>query len=340
MKGECIMNEKITFCETCRKDVTFYIDDILIKNTLKGSIYAYTGKKAICSECNNEVYVAHIEDENLKALYDAYRQKNGIISLEKILEIPQKYNIGKRPFSLLLDWGEMTFTRYCEGDMPAKQYSDILLRIYNEPDFYLSLLEKNKGNLKSLTAYEKSKRSTLELPGQQKRLESKVDEVISYLLFQCEDITPLALQKALYYIQGFYSAFVEKFMFDDDCEAWIHGPVYREIYSRYSSYRFDPIKGENGFDISVFTDSEKAVIDSVIQYLCCYSGKILERFTHSEMPWIKTRGNLPANANSDRIISKDFIREYFLAVKQKYAMLVPNDIENYSKVMFNRILKC
>jgi len=65
--------------------------------------------------------------------------------LEKILEIPQKYNIGKRPISLLLGWGEMTFTRYCDGDMPTKQYSDVLQRIYDDPAFYLSLLEENKG---------------------------------------------------------------------------------------------------------------------------------------------------------------------------------------------------
>jgi hypothetical protein len=82
-------------------------------------------------------------------LYDVYRQNNGIISLEKILEIPRKYNIGKRPLSLLLGWGEMTFSKYCEGDMPTKQYSNILLKIYDDPAYYKELLEKNKDNLKS-----------------------------------------------------------------------------------------------------------------------------------------------------------------------------------------------
>lgn len=333
------MKEKIAFCETCRKDAAYYIKTVAMKNTLKGEEYAYAGKKAFCSECNAEVYVNELEDENLKALYDAYRQKNGIISLENILEIPQKYNIGKRPLSLLLNWGEMTFSRYCEGDMPTKQYSDTLQRVYNEPEFYLSILEENKGNLKSLAAYEKSKRSTLALLGQKKPAASKVDDVIGYILFQCEDITPLALQKALYYIQGLYYAFMGTFLFEDDCEAWVHGPVYRDIYNRYSSYRFDPVEGDKDFDVSVFTDEEKAVIDSVIQCFCCYSGKILENFTHSEMPWLKTRGNLLADAHSNRIISKESIGGYFAAVKQKYNMLTPNDIENYTQVMFNRIIK-
>lgn len=332
--------EKMTFCETCRKDVPYYLKTVTMKGTLKGEEYEYTGKQAFCSECNAEVYVAEIEDANLKALYDAYRQKNAIISLENILEIPQKYNIGKRPLSLLLNWGEMTFSRYCEGDMPTKQYSDTLQKIYNEPEFYLTMLEENKANLKSLMAYEKSKRTTLELLGQAQSTKSKVDEVIGYLLYKCEDITPLALQKALYYVQGLYYAFMDTFLFEDDCEAWVHGPVYRDIYNRYSSYRFDPIEGEKEFDVSVFTDEEKAIIDSVVQYFCCYSGKILECFTHSEIPWLKTRGNLPSEAHSNRIISKEMIAEYFTAVKQKYNMLVPDDVENYAKVMFERNFKC
>ena len=156
------MNEKITFCEECRKDVTYYIEDIDLKSTLKGEEYTYRSKKAICSECNNEVYVASIEDENLKSLYDACRHKNDIIPLEKILEIPQKYNIGKRPLSQLLNWGELTFTRYCEGDMPTKLYSDTLQKIYDTPEFYISLLEDNKKAISSI-AYEKSKKAALEL---------------------------------------------------------------------------------------------------------------------------------------------------------------------------------
>ncbi|MEA1959693.1 MAG: DUF4065 domain-containing protein [Bacillota bacterium] len=333
------MNDKKTFCEQCRKDVIYYVDSVPMKGVLKGEEYAYTGRETVCAECGAEVYVAVIEDENLKALYDAYRQSHGVISLEKILEIPQKYSIGKRPVSLLLGWGEMTFTRYCDGDMPTKQYSDVLQRIYEEPAYYLSLLEENKGNLKSQTAYEKSKRATLQLLGAQKTMVFKVDEVVGYLLFQCEDITPLALQKALYFIQGFYYAFMNCFLFTEDCEAWVYGPVYRGIYNRYSSYRFDPIESDTEFDVSIFTNSEKAIIDSVIQNLCCYSGKMLERFTHSEMPWLKTRGDLPADTHSNRIISKDAIGEYFSSVKQKYNMLTPNDIENYTRVMFERAIK-
>lgn len=331
------MKKNKTFCEECRREVKYSIETILMKGKLKGEEYGYTGKRTICIECGSEVYVADIEDENLKALYDAYRQKNGIISLEKILEIPQKYNIGKRPLSLLLGWGEMTFSRYYDGDMPSKQYSDILQKVYNDPAYYKALLEENRDNLKSVQAYEKSKRKVQELLGEENNTGSKLELIIQYLLYKCQDITPLALQKALYYVQGFYYAFERQFLFNEDCEAWVHGPVYRNVYNRYSSYRFDPIESVEDFDESVFTTSEKAILDSIIKNFCCYSGKTLERFTHLEKPWLHTRDGLPVDAHSDRIIFKGLIGEYFIAVKEKFCMLTPGDIEGYSKAFFEQI---
>lgn len=327
------MEKGMTFCEECRTDVTYSVETFPTKKTLKEKEYRYIHKKARCEKCGLDVYVPEVIDYNLKALYDAYRQKNDIISLEKILEIPEKYKIGKRPLSLLLGWGEMTFTRYCDGDMPSKQYSDVLQNVYNRPDFYLSILEKNKDNVTQV-AYDKSKSATLELLVSQKDGTSKVDQVIGYLLFHCEDITPLALQKILYYIQGFYYAFTNEFLFNEDCEAWVHGPVYRDIYYRYADYRFNPIEGHAQPAPNDFTDSELAVIDSVIRNFCCYSGKTLEQFTHSETPWLRTRDNLPAGSPSNRIIQKELIGEYFSAVKQKYAMLKPNDIGSYAKDLF------
>lgn len=162
----------------------------------------------------------------MKALYDQYREKNDIVSLDVILKISEKYAIGKRPLSLLLGWGEQTFSRYCDGDMPTKQYSDILKRVYYDPGYYDEILEKNKANLKTTASYEKSKRAVAALHGAGVSEKTKIDLAIKYLLNQCEDITPLALQKALYYIQGFYYAFYKTFLFSEECRAWVHGPVY------------------------------------------------------------------------------------------------------------------
>ncbi|MDO4982186.1 MAG: DUF4065 domain-containing protein [Eubacteriales bacterium] len=328
------MIENKAFCEECRNDVAFVETAVSMVGTIKDKAYHYVGKEAHCADCGAELFIPEFIDYNLRALYDVFRKENGIISLEQIREIPEKYAIGKRPLSLLLGWGEQTFTRYADGDTPTKQYSDILLRIYNDPAFYSELLEANKGNLKSELAYEKSRRAVSALLSSGTSVSSKIDAVIQYLLGQCEDITPLALQKALYYIQGFYYAFYKTFLFPEDCEAWVHGPVYRDIYFRYKDYRFDPIEKTADFNESVFSSGEKAIYDSVINHICCYSGKVLERFTHNEAPWLVTRGTLPITAPSDRIIEKSLIGDYFSNVKEKYNMICPNDIKKYAQDMF------
>lgn len=330
------MSERKVFCEECRDDSAFNVVEKQRKGTVKGEAYTYWGKEAHCAVCGAEIYVDEVNDFNLRALYDLYREKNGIVSLETVLAIPEKYDIGKRPLSLLLGWGELTFSRYCDGDMPTKQYSDTLRRIYNEPSYYAEILEKNKGSLKPV-AYEKSKKAVHALLGSAVGRKTKIDLVIEYMLSQCQDITPLALQKSLYYVQGFYYAFFENFLFSEDCEAWVHGPVYRDIYYRYRNYRFDCIEAEQVFDDSVFTSAEKAILDSVAKYICCYSGKVLERFTHLEPPWLKTRGELLEDAVSNRIIQKEEIGRFFFQVKGKYHMITPNDIREYAKSMFEQI---
>ena len=330
------MTEK-TFCEECRNDVEYTTASVPMSGRIRGKEYHYTGTEARCADCGSLVFVPEISDDNLRSLYNVFREENGIVSLDVICAIPEKYDIGKRPLSLLLGWGELTFSRYCDGDIPTRQYSDILQRIYNEPQFYSELLEANKANLKSQRTYEKTRRAVDALLSVDTPSNSKINTVIQYLLYQCEDITPLALQKALYYIQGFHFAFYRTFLFPEDCQAWTHGPVYRDIYFRYRDYRFDPIEKTTTFDASVFSASEKAICDSVINNLCCYSGKILERFTHNEAPWLTTRGDLPDSAPSDRIIEKSVIGVYFDAVKAKYNMVNPRDIKDYAQDMFQQL---
>lgn len=169
------MSERKVFCDECRNDVTFTIHEKKMEGTIKGEPYSYIGKEAHCVDCGSEIYVPEVNDFNLKMLYDVYREKNHIVSLEVVLTIPEKYAIGKRPLSLLLGWGEQTFSRYCDGDMPTKQYSEILQKLYDEPAYYAEMLENNKENLKTIASYEKSKRAVNELLGRTQNTKAKID---------------------------------------------------------------------------------------------------------------------------------------------------------------------
>ena len=99
------MLNKMVYCEECREEKLYTVSEVKKKGILKGQEYEYRGKIAHCNDCGQEVYVEEINDYNLRALYDRYRIENKIVSLEQITEIPEKYNIGKRPLSLLFGWG-------------------------------------------------------------------------------------------------------------------------------------------------------------------------------------------------------------------------------------------
>lgn len=152
------MKTKNAFCEECRNFTACKIEERETTRKLKDTNVKFIEKIAICSVCGCEVYVDELNDANLGELYSRYRQQNNIISLEKVKQIPEMYNIGKRPLSLILGWGEQTFTRYLDGYLPSQQYSKILEKIYEDPYAFLTILEANKEQI-SKVAYDKSRRA-------------------------------------------------------------------------------------------------------------------------------------------------------------------------------------
>lgn len=303
------MDNKTKFCRTCNDDVIVEIESTTLKGEIKGDSYLYEGIEP-CTACGHFIPDEEIDKHNLKLLNDTYRLQNDIISLEQIQELPKKYDIGKRPLSNLLDWGELTFTRYFNSDIPSRAYSDVLKQIYNSPEKYLGILEENKENISNKT-YEKSKLAAQNLL----QNNSKIFEVINYILTKCDDISPLAVQKLLYYCHGFYFAFFEKSLFEDKCIATEKGPYYLDFSSSLSTE----------YDL---TKTETLLIDSVIKYFGCYSSMVLTRFTTNELPYL--------NTEIKQIYCKDSMFDFFILIKNKYQMLHLDDIRNYTCDIFRK----
>ncbi len=326
------------FCETCLDDTEYVIKEEKVTDHVRGKDIKYIRKEAYCAECGSPMYIARLNDENLDALYDKIREVDNIISIEDINKILDKYNIGKRPLSLLLGWGEGTITRYLNGDLPTKNYSDILISILTDVDEMENLLELNKDKIKPV-AYRKCKDKIESLKASEIAIAKDYDmiKVVSkYIISNCEDVTPLGLQKLLYYSQAFYKLFVGSDLFKDDCEAWVHGPGYKVIYDEYKSYGRNIINLECDEEISL-DEVEETLLNNVIKYFGCYRAKILEEMTHNERPWIMTRIGLKKNESCNRIIKRELIDEYFKDVKNKYKLVNVEDMKEYSKDLFSNI---
>ncbi|RSI20648.1 DUF4065 domain-containing protein [Streptococcus sanguinis] len=329
------MANQSIFCEYCLKPVSYKVIDEKLTRTLKGQDYTFMGKTALCQECSHPIYVDEINELNKQALYKEFKKVNKIISNDDIYLILEKYCIGAKPLAQLLGWGINTIQRYLNGDIPKPTYSDQLKMILKEPKVYYSILEKNKEQLTTV-AYQKTLEKVKECLDSEEM--KKEDLVIRYLLSKNSEITPLALQKLLYYVQGFYFAFKGTFLFDSDCESWVHGPVYRDIYFKFQEFGRNPIAIEDKIDVkNRLTIFEISLLDSIVKNLSVYNGKVLEQFTHDEAPWLDARGDLKEDEPSNQIISKETIGDFFTKIKEKYQMLSVEEIAQYSKDKFKNV---
>lgn len=325
------------FCEACRDMVEYSVESVNKKKEIKGKSYSYHAQMAFCNECGEEMIVSEVRDYNLRALDHAFRKAEDLIEVKDIERILEKYEIGKRPLSLLLGWGEVTLSRYLSGDLPSKLYSDELKKILENEAYYREIIVRNKDRISDI-AFTKSLAAINNISEKSRMISSKLESAVKYLLVKSADITPLALQKLLYFSQGFYKAFTDDFLFIEDCEAWAHGPVFRHVYLKYKTFGYNPIEEKEIFldDISL-NEVEKDLLDQVVLHFGCFSGRILEHMTHSEMPWRCARGGLMDGDSSSQLIEKADIETYFKSVKNKYEMLTFGDIKDYSKDLISKI---
>ena len=314
----------IQYCEHCDKEVKCnIIEKYEVMNTF-GSEASILTKRAYCPNCHNEVWVGELHNFNLAQREAAWRRQNGYLSIQQLEELLTKYNIGKRPFSVAIGLGEQTFTNYLNGSIPKKSTQQLLSRVYNNPSFYLELVEQNKNLLNEITL----KKTIVAANNLINRNETSILFLYAtYLLAKCGDITPLQLQKMLYYTQACFIIFYNKFAFTDECEAWVHGPVYRNVYEKYRDYKYDAIP--QPLKAPELMSQETSILNLVIEYFGKYSGKILEQFTHKELPWLKAREGLSENDASNRIIDNNLIFNYFTDIKNKYKIVSLPDIQLY-----------
>jgi uncharacterized phage-associated protein len=121
-------------------------------------------------------------------------------------------------------------------------------------------------------------------------------------------ITPLKLQKLVYYAQAWHLANFGRPLFDDNFEAWAHGPANRALYAKYRDYGWEALPPEKGTNPP---DDVSAFLRSVFDTYGQYSAKKLEQMTHEEAPWMEARGDLPPEAASRAIMSNLSMRNYY-----------------------------
>ena len=125
----------------------------------------------------------------------------------------------------------------------------------------------------------------------------------------------------------FFTGFYGRTPFISRLSAWDHGPVFGHIYYLYKSFGSDSIICEVEDEL-IIDEEIKLVTDFVIKYFGCYSGKVLENFTHSESLWINTY------LEGKNTITKNEIKNFSLELIEKFNMMKIDDISKYSDYMY------
>ncbi len=149
---------------------------------------------------------------------------------------------------------------------------------------------------------------------------ANANQVADYVLgkIDVEDgdsITHLKLQKLVYYCQARSLALYGKPLYVEPIEAWLHGPVVRSIWSRFSEYEWRAIAPSERDPNSdgVLTPAQRRLVDEVWEAYGHLSGSQLRHLTHEEEPWRAARGSLPPGARSSAEISRDSMRAFYRA---------------------------
>lgn len=133
----------------------------------------------------------------------------------------------------------------------------------------------------------------------------------------------LKLQKLVYYSQALHLAMYDgEPLFNGKFQAWIHGPVNRELYDRfkdtkslYSIIGLEEVRKE--FNPESLEVEHQDHIDAVLEAYGHYSGSQLEALSHREEPWLKARVGYGLTDRCEVEIDESVMRSYYWAQQQE-----------------------
>ena len=214
------------YCPYCKKEVEYKIEKRDLKE-FRGIEVNTFENVAICNECNQDLYVNEIENENNERVYQIYREKANIINAEDIIKLREKYDISQRELTSILGFGKMTINRYERGGLPTKSQSDyIKLLIENDDKFIEKVKEAYEKNNINEKTYNKIISEDIEKGISKKEVQDnirrylksvlnrkpdiyngyksfdleKVENIISYIASKVKNLTITSLNKYLWYI--------------------------------------------------------------------------------------------------------------------------------------------
>lgn len=138
-------------------------------------------------------------------------------------------------------------------------------------------------------------------------------DVAKYILDNTSSWSDKKIQKITYYAYSWYIALynydknnIENRLVNEHPEAWIHGPVFYDLYEEMTYRREEFFRRQ----VNLSGDT-KIFLNKIISIYDKFTGNQLEDMTHNELPWNDARNGLLPYERSREKLKDDVIYSYF-----------------------------
>ena len=190
-------------CFECGAKDNFEYKDTVRVYEGDGYYFEMLVKIPFCKHCNAPIYDEETEREIAFKANETIRAQRNIIPREEILDILESYKISQKFLSKLLGWGEITLTRYVNGNYTPNLANSNRLKSLKNPYIFQMLLQ----NYREKQLEQSEEKSFIKAQNQvYQRIEElikkqgKIFNVVNRFLAQTSEEVPFthwALQKLL-----------------------------------------------------------------------------------------------------------------------------------------------
>jgi len=161
--------------------------------------------------------------------------------------------------------------------------------------------------------------SVITMPSVEKLTTSPTTNVfdVATWFLQKQPMTHKKLQKLCYYAQAWHLALLNRPLFGEEIQAWIHGPVIPKLYAKYADYGWEEISVKNENINPSFPQNTIEVLNAVWNTYHNLDGEQLEALTHSEKPWQEARNGIAPLEPSENVISYQSMRDFYNKLYQE-----------------------
>lgn len=157
-----------------------------------------------------------------------------------------------------------------------------------------------------------------------------INDIADYIISSyCEEkshnnfiaIQYMKLQILVFYCQAWYLSEYKISLFSEDFEAWIFGPVNRNLFERFGEWLYKPITINDinfNFDKNKIDENIKNFIDEILLVYEEFDSTQLIDLVRRELPWKFTRKGLDSAEKCNKIIDKNLIMKYYSMKIEEY----------------------